>query len=654
MSEIAAPRELASNLFRRWDLGGMCAWLLPMAIIAYLGLNNGGYTAIERSQVGIILAWGLLVVTLTAAVPLAGGTRAGRVTLAIFFAFAAWTALSLTWTDSSERTMIEVARVGTYAAGFALALGARAYWRQMLAGTATAIVVICGVALLSRLEPGLFPEQATGQFFSQQVVSRLAYPINYSSGLGALAAIGLPLLLGMTAVARTIPVQAAAAAALPACALTLWLTASGLAVPAAVLGLGAFLAVAPDRIPKLATLLVAAAGSAVLFAAEVQRHALDLGLTGSTAETEGDELLVIALVVCAGVGLVQVGISLAARHAGRPRLLQFTRTQALAAVAVLAVAALTVAIAAGAPGKASDAWDRFTSNPNETPTHDTRAGQILEFSSNGRYDFWRSAVDAGKSEPLTGIGAGTFEFWWTEHGDFGFVRDAHSLYFETFAELGIVGLLLIVSFTLAILGLGVVRALRAPPTLRVALAAATGGCLAFVSAALTDWMWELSVLPAIFVALAAIAVTGGEKSAPREASGSRWPLRAAIGAVALVTVAILVVNAMTLTTTENVQDSQALARDGQLSPALDKAEHAASVENFAASPPLQQALVLEQDGKIAPAAAAAQQATDNEPSNWRNWVVLSRLEARLGRDQAAVDAYRTAKSLNPRSPLFAQ
>ena len=514
MSEIAAPREFVSSLFRGRDIGAVCAWLLPLAVIAYLGLNNGGYETIQRSEVGIILAWSLLVVTATAAVPLAGGTRAGRVGLAILFAFVAWTALSLAWTESSERTMIEVARVGSYAAGFALALGARAYWRQMLAGTATAIVLICVIAVLSRLEPGLFPEQDVGQFFSQEVVSRLAYPLNYSSALGALAAIGLPLLLGLTAVARTIPAQAAAAAALPVCALTLWLTASGLSLGAAVLGLGAFIALAPDRIPKLATLLVAAAGSAVLFAAEVQRHALDLGLTGPPAEKQGDELLVIALVVCAGVGLVQVAISLAARHAERPSWLQFTRTQSVAAVALAAVAALTVAIAAGAPGEASDAWDRFTSEPAETPTHETRAGQILEFSSNGRYDFWSAAFDAGKADPLTGIGAGTFEFYWTEHGDFGFVRDAHSLYFETFAELGIVGLLLIVAFTLFVLGLGVARALRAPPARRAALAAATAGCVAFFAAALTDWMWELSVLPAIFLVLAAVAIAGGEQADP--------------------------------------------------------------------------------------------------------------------------------------------
>ena len=463
MNEFAAPRALAHGAFRRSDLGAICAFALPVAVLVYVGLNSGGYTAIERSEVGIVLAWCLLVATAVTAIPLAAGTRAGRVTLAILFAFLLWTALSLTWTESSERTMTELARVGTYAAAFALALGARRYWRELLGGTVTAIVAICAIALLSRFEPGLFAEAPVGEFFSQEVVSRLAYPVTYSSGLGALAAIGLPVLVGMTAVARHTAVQAAAAAALPVCALTLWLTASGLSLAAAVAGLAAFLVLAHDRLPKLATLLVAGVGSAVLFAAEVQREALDLGLADATAERQGDELLMITLVVCVGVGLTQVAISLLARHAERPRWLRPTRSQSLAVAGVAAVAALAVAVAMGAPGEASDAWDRFTSQPDETPIHETRAGQILEFSSNGRYDFWQAAVDAGADEPLTGIGPGTFEFYWSEHGSFGFVRDAHSLYFETFAELGIVGLLLIGGFTVAVLGLGAARALRSPP-----------------------------------------------------------------------------------------------------------------------------------------------------------------------------------------------
>lgn len=653
MVTVAAPQVLVPVLSRRLDPGAICAWLLPLAVVAYLGLSNGGFEVLERSEVGIVLAECLLIGAAVLALPVVGGTRAGRIAISILLAFGAWTALSLIWTESAERTLTEGARVGMYAAGFALALSAGAYWRQILAGTASAIGLLCLVALLSRFEPGLFPEQATGQFFSQEVVARLAYPINYSSALGALAAIGLPLLLAMTSVARTIAGQAVAGAAVPACALTLWLTASGLSAPAAVLGLAAYVALAPDRVPKLASLLVAAIGSAVLFAAVVQREALDLGLTDAAAEQQGTEMLVIALVVCVGVGLVQVAISLAARHAERPGWLRFSRRPSLRAVAAIAAATVVVGVAAGAPGEVSDAWERFKSTPAETPTHESRASQILEYSSNGRYDFWRSATEAGWSEPLTGLGAGTFEFWWAREGDFGFVLDAHSLYFETFAELGFVGLLLIVAFTIFVLSVGMGRVRRtSSPTLRTGLAAAVAGCVAFFAAALTDWMWELAVLPAIFFALAAVAITGGVERplpAPR-APRSRISGRAAMVALALV---VLVVNLVTLHVNSKLGDSRALAGAGEFEPALDRAREASSFGGLATPAVLQQALVLEEQGEIAAAAELARRAAADEPANWRNWVVVARLEARLGNTEAAVDAYRRVKSLNPRSALFA-
>lgn len=652
MVAVTAPRVLAPVLTRRLHPGAICAWVLPVAVIAYLGLNNGGFGVLERSEVGIVLAECLLIGTAILALPWAGGTRAGRVAIAILLAFGAWTALSLLWTESPERTLTEGARVGMYAAGFALALSAGAYWRQILAGTATAIGLLCLIALLSRFEPGLFPDQGTGEFFSQQVVARLAYPINYSSALGALAAIGLPLLLAMTSVARTIAGQAVAAAAVPACALTLWLTASGLSAPAAVLGLTAYVLLAPDRVPKLASLLVATIGSAVLFAAVVQRDALDLGLTDAAAEQQGTEMLVIALVVCVGVGLVQAAISLAARHSERPRWLRFGRRPSVRAVAAIAAATVVVGVVAGAPGKVTDVWERFKSTPEETPIHESRASQILEYSSNGRYDFWASASEAGWNEPLTGLGAGTFEFWWAREGDFGFVHDAHSLYFETFAELGIIGLALIIAFTIVVLRVGWGRARRASsPVLRTGVAGATAGCLAFFVAALTDWMWELAVLPAIFFALAAVAITGGAEPSPSKprTSRSRISGRAVVIGLAL---AVLLINVVTLRVNSKLGESRALASAGEFEPALERAREASSFGNFATPAVLQQALVLEEQGEISAAAELARRAAADEPANWRNWVVVARLEARLGNTEAAVEAYREAKSLNPRSALF--
>ena len=269
---------------------------------------------VERSEVGIAVWWLLLVGTLVGALPIAGGTVAGRILLVVLAAFAAWTALSLSWTESAERTSIELARTITYLGVFAVALAVQGEgrWRHLLNGVTTGVAVVCGIAVLSRLEPTWFPDQLTGRYIvGIKIESRLAYPINYSSGLGAFAGIALPLCLAATASARTNLGGALAAASLPIIALAMWLTTSGLSVALVAITLVVFFVLAPDRLPKLVTLLIAAAGSALLFVAVEQRDALDRGLSTGQALREGGELELLIALVCAGVALAHVGIGLA-------------------------------------------------------------------------------------------------------------------------------------------------------------------------------------------------------------------------------------------------------------------------------------------------------------------------------------------------------
>jgi Flp pilus assembly protein TadD len=107
-----------------------------------------------------------------------------------------------------------------------------------------------------------------------------------------------------------------------------------------------------------------------------------------------------------------------------------------------------------------------------------------------------------------------------------------------------------------------------------------------------------------------------------------------------------------LAATSFVRQSQEEASEGDVAAALSDARSAQNVEPFAATPHLQEALVLEEAGALTPAAVAARAATERESTNWRTWVVLSRIEARRGRAAPAVAAYRKARSLNPRSELF--
>ena len=77
-----------------------------------------------------------------------------------------------------------------------------------------------------------------------------------------------------------------------------------------------FFAIAPDRVSKLATGLIAAAGSVIVIAAVDQRDALSRGLPTPVAIHQGGEMEAVILVVCVGVALAHAGLAAGGGHEG--------------------------------------------------------------------------------------------------------------------------------------------------------------------------------------------------------------------------------------------------------------------------------------------------------------------------------------------------
>jgi Flp pilus assembly protein TadD len=107
-----------------------------------------------------------------------------------------------------------------------------------------------------------------------------------------------------------------------------------------------------------------------------------------------------------------------------------------------------------------------------------------------------------------------------------------------------------------------------------------------------------------------------------------------------------------LGTTTAVRASQSAAARGQFGTALRDAADAQQLESGAASPRLQEALVLEQLGDVSGAAQAIAEAVRRGPTNWELWLVASRIATEQDRPALALSDYRKARSLNPRSPIF--
>jgi len=645
---VVLPRRLSARV----DPPAMAAWTLAFTLVAYLALSNGGYDTVVRSQVGLAVWWIVLIGAVAGILPARIGT-AGWVTIGLLTAFAVWTGLGVGWSESAERSTIELGRTATYlgVVVLAIALQGRAAARHTINGVACAIGLVVALAVLSRLHPQWFPVNDHLEFLGRSSARKLSYPMNYWNALAALAALGVPLLLAVAIGARTLAGQALAAAALPVSALCIYLTVSRGGTLALAVGIVAYLALVPRRLHALATLLVAAAASAILVAAAAQRDALQEGLATAAALHQGHELLWLVLIVCCGAALVQAALGLAARYLRRPALL----TPRPRATALMLAVAGVIVVAAGAPGAVADRWEEFKL-PQRAAAHasqDDVFDRLAMANGNGRYQVWQSALDATASDPLKGIGPGTFEFWWARHATVnGFVRDAHSLYLETLAETGLVGLALLGGLLLWLLVTAATRSLRAAPPSRPWMAAAAGGLAAFLTSAAFEWVWEMAAIAVAVLALGAVIVSGREEPPQRRetASGGRAPraVLALLAAVAIGAVVVPMAAAMAL------GDSREAAAAGRLTDALAASRTAERLQPYAATPHLQRALVLEDAGALERAAAAARAATVDEPTNWRTWLVLARIDARRGATATGVRDLRQARRLNPRSRLFAQ
>jgi O-antigen ligase len=142
--------------------------------------------------------------------------------------------------------------------------------------------------------------------------------------------------------------------------------------------------------------------------------------------------------------------------------------------------------------------------PQGTSPQETTSAERFGSIDSNRYRYWRVALDSWADHPLIGLGSGGFLVEWRRERDrVDESADAHSLYIETAAELGLIGLGGLLLF-LGGVGAAAMRLYRCDP------AAATGLAAALAAWAIhsgLDWNWEMPAvtLQALLLAAAMIA-----------------------------------------------------------------------------------------------------------------------------------------------------
>jgi O-antigen ligase len=633
----------------RARLDQSAAFFAPIALLVGLALAGGGFDVSSRHIAGLAV-WLVVVALLVLGVGggaklekplyLAGGLVVGLSLLC---------AISSLWSGSVELSVIEADRLLVYLAFFlaTFLIAQTDERRQRFAeGLAVAIAVIALLALGSRLLPHVFN-------VADAIESgpRLRYPLGYWNADGAMFGIGVALLLWMSRGARWAALRRLSVAALPVCLLALYFTYSRGGLLSLVVACGCLIALSRDRLWLLATLALGALGTVPA--------ALAVHGRGSLADNLNDQAIVgqgvtVLLVLLGGIALTlllywALRVEERRERALTGRALAASRDPVLLKRVGLALAVVTIAAVATVGARA---WHQFSSSDVQFPSDPQR--HFTDLKGAGRHDFWRVALDAFAEKPILGIGAGAYVFSWTEHRSIEVpVHDAHSLYLEAFAELGVVGGLLVLALVGTLLWTAFAAWRDAPPSQRERYAALFAAMLAFAVGAAFDWFWEIAALGAVFfigggIAVAArceqIAARG--RGARRGGDERRYGLAVAGLAVAWIAAVALV---GPLLVERELDSSRANAATGNLPSAVDHAKTARSIEPWAASPYVQLGLLAELQREFPTAIEDFSHAIEREDRNWQWYYLRSKVEHEAGDAEAARADLEKARELNPRA-----
>ncbi len=463
-----------------------------------LAFFSGGFFERPRLIAGVA-AWVLVgVAALTSDRPLPRSTP-GRLAIAGLVVLTAWVGLSYEWAPLGERAQGDVQRLllylGFFVAAIALLRG-RAGQRFTEPALALGAFIVIAYGMADRLVPGLVEFTR-----SSSAEGRLEQPLTYWNATGALSAIGLVLCVRIAADdRRPRPLRAAAALLGPTLGLGVYLSFSRGALFALAGGLVLLVVLSPVRRPQLRALAIVVGAGVLAALVSSFLPAVESLPKGSPGDGgQGAVMLAVLAALSLAAALVtyrtriepQEGAGSTGRRSGRLR-----RPAVVAGATVLVLAGLaTVAALEGSP----------TARPTDTATSAKRFGSADTL----RYAYWKVAADSFLDAPLVGTGSGGFAVEWRRRPDSRETAvDAHSLYIETFAELGLVGVAFLALFLGAVLVCGL-RLHRRDPATACGLAAALA---VFAVHAGLDWDWEMPALTGVVLALAGAVVAAEDQS----------------------------------------------------------------------------------------------------------------------------------------------
>ena len=708
------------------DWGRLAILAASMLVVLYYSFSAGGFFVVRRSYGELIVLY-LLVMGLIFSLRTEGRLhRRGLAEIACFGGYVFWMLLSTIWSSSPADSIIEFNRGVLYLAGFLIfyLFLARKEWLGWLAALFVILVAIVAVdGLLLKVVPDIMADYFDIGDLTQQIVStsgvsadtaqlqaiflkmdsfqtnRLSYPLTYWNTMGLFMIMAMPIAL-RGAANRMLPLVIrcyyAAVQVLFAAVVYFTFSRGGYLLVVAIVTLYLLLSSHPLRVTLQAGLTGLWAALTIIISRQFLPAMVATQPSIDERVSQGHKLgwiiLILLLLAVAAQVIVarlegKIGIT---REAGRKVGL------AIAGLAVVCVFGGFALITAPSGGPFEWFQEQLSGAAAKTEAVETSEERLFSLQSE-RYDEYQVSLRTMADHPLGGTGAGTWGIAWLQHRPYEItVKDGHSWLFDTLAELGLVGTLLLTGFVAAFVAVAVqdLRKLWRKPSGDL-YAAIFAACVALLVHSIIDWDWEMPVVSLSFFMLAGGllrygmlasgngAVSGiktGSSDAEEQIAGSDaiatsgsswwiWALGLACVAMMVLTVQSIITEtrhdaarqrlnqAKALVDRNMTDDGAAWYRD-----ALDMAANARRYNMLDARLLVQMGdarqgmagVVAEPSERQSLYAAAEQDylaALELQPDNFEIYQSLAEVYLRTAQAQKAADAMHRARQLNPLSSI---
>jgi hypothetical protein len=616
--------------------------LLPGALIVFLGFNAGGYFPGTPAVAALVVTQILIVRIVQTRHPFEG---LGPITLVAIVALGGYAALTLAsalWSHATGRALVEFDRAWLYLLVlvlFGTVRASEANMRWLIRGIVIGVSVVCVAGLLTRVLPNVWP---TSPDVSNE---RLSYPVTYWNTLGLLATLGIVLAFHLTCdPGERRSVRVLAAAVLPLLAVTLFFTFSRGSILAGAVGLAVYVLIARPRLLLSGAAAVVPATSALVVVAYHANLLDTLDPTTPRAVAQGHRVALVAgicALVCAAVRLL-FSYVLDPRLRGSLGMAKVGAPAKRALTAGAGIALLAAVLALGVPHAVAHDWNRFMSGASTTTASGDLRHRLTDPSNNGRTDLWRTALRGFDASPIHGGGAGAFQTVWDQkRPHFVYTINAHSLYLQAMAELGLPGILLL----LVVVGATIIGiAARSRGRSRALHGAMLAIAIVWALHAGVDWDWEMPVVTIGFFAVAGLALSSTKRDGQGWIPGHNTRLTIALLCLATVALPVALIGSQSR---------------------LGDAEHALYASDCAAAGSAALSSIGWLDLRPEPyeivgfcdlrrslprlGIAAMREAVRRDPRGWEAYYALAIAQASAGVDPRASVA--TALRLNPLEPL---